>query len=181
MKIEPPTLPADTSFRRSYLEQEARDRDLMATAIEQAHACEEIGEVPVGAIVVVADRVIARAGNRRECRQDPTAHAEMIAIRKAALRLGTWRLTDATVYSTLEPCPMCMGALVHARVSRLVFGCHDTKWGAAGSLYDLTRDPRLNHRMRVMSGVEEEACRALLQDFFRTIRRQRAADRAHGA
>lgn len=165
-------------IRRNMPQQEELDRVFMQAALEEARRAAELGEVPVGCVVVVADRIVARGGNRTESRLDPTSHAEMIAIRKATLRFGNWRLTDATIYSTLEPCPMCMGALLLARVERLVFGAWDGKAGAAGSLYDLSRDPRLNHRIRVMSGVEEEESRKLLQAFFQGIRQRRRDERA---
>ncbi len=162
---------------RNYPQQEELDRFFMQAALDEARRCAEMEEVPVGCVVVVADRIVARGGNRTESRQDPTAHAEMIAVRKATLRFGNWRLTDATIYSTLEPCSMCMGALVLARVQRLVFGAWDPKAGAAGSLYDLSRDPRLNHRIRVMNGIEEEASRGLLQSFFQDLRQRRRSER----
>ena len=167
--------PGDT-IARNIPQQEELDRSFMLVAIDEARRAAELGEVPVGCVIVVADRVVARGGNRTESRQDPTSHAEMIAIRKATLRYGNWRLPGATVYSTLEPCLMCMGALLLARVERLVFGAWDSKAGAAGSLYDLSRDPRLNHRIRVMSGVEEENCRRLLQSFFQGIRQRKASE-----
>jgi tRNA(adenine34) deaminase len=161
---------------RNYPQQEELDRFFMRAALDEARRSAEMGEVPVGCVIVVADRIVARGGNRTESRQDPTSHAEMIAVRKATLRFGNWRLTDATVYSTLEPCPMCMGALVLARVQRLVFGAWDAKAGAAGSLYDLSRDPRLNHRIRVMNGVEEDESRKLLQSFFQDLRQKRRGE-----
>ena len=163
---------------RGYFEQQAADEGFMDVALAEARASAHIGEVPVGCAIVIADRVIARAGNRIEGRSDPTGHAELIALRKAALRLDNWRLVGATLYSTLEPCAMCMGAIMQARVARLVFGAHDPKFGAAGSLYDFSRDPRLNHRIRVMSGVREDECRAEMQSFFRQIRAERRAERA---
>ncbi len=161
---------------RNYPQQEELDRFFMQAALEEARRAGEMGEVPIGCVVVVADRIVARGGNRTESRQDPTSHAEMIAVRKATLRFGNWRLTDATIYSTLEPCSMCMGALLLARVQRLVFGAWDGKAGAAGSLYDLSRDPRLNHRILVMSEIEEEASRELLQTFFRNLRQRRLGE-----
>ena len=163
---------------RSYQDQEALDRRFMALALEEAREAGNQGEVPVGCVIVLADRVVARAGNRIEQRQDPTAHAEIIALRKAALRLGNWRLCHATLYSTLEPCAMCMGALMQARAARLVFGAFDAKFGAAGSLYDFSRDPRLNHRIRVMSGVEADPCRELMQAFFRDLRARKRSKRS---
>jgi tRNA(adenine34) deaminase len=142
----------------------------MALALEQARQAAILDEVPVGAIVVHQDQVIAAAHNRRELDQDPTAHAEMLALRQAAVALGSWRLCDCTVYVTLEPCPMCAGALVHARVARLVYGCDDPKAGAVRTLYTLCEDPRLNHRLEVVGGVLADACASELREFFATLR-----------
>jgi tRNA(adenine34) deaminase len=147
----------------------------MVKALAQARRAAACGEVPIGAVLVRDNRVIGRGYNRREGQNDPTAHAEMIAIRQAARRLNAWRLTGTTLYVTLEPCPMCMGAIILARVERLVFGCFDPKAGAAGSLYDLTADSRFNHRVMVTSGVSGQACATLLSDFFRDLRRQKKA------
>ena len=122
--------------------------------------------MPVGAVVVSGGRVVGAAGNRREADGDPTAHAEILALRQAAAALGIWRLSDATVYATLEPCPMCAGALVAARVHRLVFAAPDPKAGACGSLYNLCADPRLNHELIVVPGVGEEECATLLREWF---------------
>jgi tRNA(adenine34) deaminase len=138
----------------------------MRSAIDQARRASAVGEVPVGAVVVAGGRVVGAAGNRREAAGDPTAHAEILAIRQAATALGTWRLSGATVYVTLEPCPMCAGALVAARVERLVFGAADPKAGACGSLYNLCADPRLNHELTVVPGICEAECAALLQTWF---------------
>ncbi|HEX9593377.1 MAG TPA: tRNA adenosine(34) deaminase TadA [bacterium] len=146
------------------------DRRFMAAALEVAREAERLGEVPVGAVVVVADRVVGRGYNRREVDQDPLAHAELIALRDTCRALGRWRLTDATLYVTLEPCVMCAGALVQARLGRLVFGATDPKYGAVGSQFDLPRDARLNHRVAVTGGIEGEACRALLDAFFARLR-----------
>ncbi len=147
----------------------------MALALREARRAARLGEVPVGAVLVApgdggAPAVLARGHNLREARHDPTAHAEMLAIRRASRRLGAWRLAGTTMYVTLEPCAMCAGALVLARVSRLVFGCRDPRAGAVGSLYDLARDRRLNHRLLVTEGVEAEAASALLTGFFRARR-----------
>jgi tRNA(adenine34) deaminase len=142
------------------------DEDAMQKAIEQARRAGAAGDVPVGAIVVSGGQVVGAAGNRRELDGDPTAHAEILALRQAAASLGTWRLSAATVYTTLEPCPMCAGALVAARVGRLVFGAADPKAGACGSLYNLCADPRLNHELSVLPGVCESDCATLLQDWF---------------
>lgn len=154
------------------------DRRFMALALREARRAARLGEVPVGAVLVApgadGDRVVlARGHNLREARHDPTAHAEMLAIRRASRRLGAWRLSGTTMYVTLEPCAMCAGALVLARVARLVFGCRDPKAGAVESLYDLVRDRRLNHRLHVTEGVEAEAASALLSGFFRERRGRR--------
>ncbi len=142
----------------------------MRMAVDAAGVAEENGDVPIGAVIVYEGRVIAKAYNQREQLKDPTAHAEIIALTQAAAALGMWRLHGCTIYVTLEPCPMCAGALVQARVDRLVYGCTDPKAGACGSLYDICRDDRLNHRLAVTAGVLAEDCAALLQDFFRQRR-----------
>jgi tRNA(adenine34) deaminase len=142
----------------------------MGMALQEAEAAALEGETPVGAVVVCEGAVVARAHNLRETDKDPTSHAELIAIREAARRLGRWRLTDCTVYVTLEPCPMCAGALVNARVGQLVYGALDPKAGAVGTLYDLSSDERLNHRFGVISGVRAEESSRLLKDFFAELR-----------
>ena len=142
------------------------DDVLMGLAIEEARAAIEHGDVPVGAVVVVDGAVIARRHNERELSNDPTAHAEMLAVRDAAAASGSWRLEGATVVVTLEPCPMCAGALQQARVARVVYGAADMKAGACGSLYNLGADPRLNHEFDVQHGVRADECAALLSDFF---------------
>jgi len=142
----------------------------MAAAIEEAEASLLTGDVPVGAILLGKDGdILGRGRNRREERGDPTAHAELEALRAAA-QPGGWRREGTTLYVTLEPCPMCMGALIQARVERLVFGASDPKAGAAKSLYRMAEDPRLNHRMEVVAGVEEATCSQLLKDFFKDLR-----------
>jgi len=146
----------------------------MTVALSAAALAGERGEVPVGAVVVRDDGALASAGNASIADHDPAGHAEIVALRGAARAVGNYRLTGATLYVTVEPCLMCVGAALHARVERLVFGCSDPKGGAAGSLYDVTDDPRLNHRITVVSGVEEIACRELLQQFFRARRKARA-------
>ena len=151
----------------------------MRVALEEARKAAAEGEVPVGAVVVHRGEVIARGFNRRESWQDPTAHAELIAVRRAAEFLGSWRLIDCTVYVTLEPCPMCAGMLVNARVSRVVYGARDLKAGAIRSLYALGEDPRLNHRMEVASGCLDDECSAILKDFFESIRDVRRACGEH--
>jgi tRNA(adenine34) deaminase len=142
------------------------DEEAMAAALSEAAAAVEHGDVPVGAVAVAGGRVVGRGHNEREHRGDPTAHAEILALRAAAVTLGTWRLNSVTLYVTLEPCPMCAGALVAARVGRLVFAAADPKAGACGSLYNLCVDPRLNHEVTVVSGVFEEQASRLLTDFF---------------
>lgn len=155
------------------------DRTFMQRAIELAELAPSVGEVPVGAVVVHEGRVIAQAHNRRSLDHDPTAHAELIAMRDAARILEDWRLEECTVYVTLEPCPMCAGAMVQARVARCVYGCTDPKAGYMGSLADLSQDARLNHRFPVTAGVEAERCGDLLRSFFQGIRqRKKAARRA---
>ena len=143
----------------------------MQLAMREAEAAFEAGEVPVGAIVVDAGRVIGRGFNQREQLQDPTAHAEMLALTAAATARGSWRLDGCTMYVTLEPCVMCAGALVLARVERVVYGTTDPKGGACTTLYEVLSDPRLNHRAEVVGGVCQAACAALLQDFFAAQRR----------
>jgi tRNA(adenine34) deaminase len=146
----------------------------MTAALAAAAEAGQRGEVPVGAVVVRDERLLASAGNASIAEHDPAAHAEVLALRAAARTVGNHRLTGVTLYVTVEPCLMCVGTALHARVERLVFGCADPKGGAAGSLYDVTDDPRLNHRIAVVSGVEEAACRSLLQQFFRVRRKARA-------
>jgi tRNA(adenine34) deaminase len=148
------------------------DESHMRVALEEARLAAADGEVPIGAVVVCDGAVVARAHNRRENDRDPTAHAELLAIRAAARGLGRWRLSGCTVYVTLEPCPMCAGAMHQARIDRLVFGALDPKAGAVGSLYDLSDDQRLNHRFDVTSGVLEEEASALLRAFFARLRRE---------
>jgi len=144
----------------------AADERLMALAIEEARRAEAHGDVPIGAVVAREGEPIAAAGNERELRRDPTAHAEVLAIRAAAAALEGWRLPGTTLYVTLEPCAMCAGAAVLARVSRVVFGAADPKAGAAGSVMDVLADPALNHRPEVTGGVLAEECASLLRDFF---------------
>jgi tRNA(adenine34) deaminase len=142
------------------------DQRYMRTAIDAARIAEENGDVPIGAVIVYKNQIIGKAYNQREQLKDPTAHAEIIALTQAAAFLETWRLHGCTIYVTLEPCPMCAGALVLARMDRLVYGCDDPKTGACKSLYDIVRDERLNHRLEVTSGVLAEDCSNLLQEFF---------------
>jgi len=142
------------------------DEDAMALALEEAAAATAHGDVPVGAVVLLEGQVVARRHNERELRADPTAHAEVLALQDAARAVGGWRLDGATVVATLEPCPMCAGALVAARVSRLVFGAPDPKAGACGTLYNLCSDPRLNHELEVRAGVAAGRAGELLSAFF---------------
>lgn len=142
----------------------------MKRALDQAVAAFDQNEVPVGAVIVHDGRIIAEAGNQRETLNDPTAHAEMIAITQAAEFLGSWRLLDCTLYVTLEPCPMCAGAIVQARIPFVVYGAADAKAGACDSLFNITSDIRLNHQAAVLGGVMQEDCRAILQEFFKQQR-----------
>jgi tRNA(adenine34) deaminase len=146
------------------------DDHWMNLALEEARAAAAAGDVPVGAVVVIDDRIVGRGRNRREVDRDPTAHAEVVALREAAQALGQWRI-EGTLVVTQEPCPMCAGALVNARVARLVYGCPNPKAGAVATLYQLVSDPRLNHRVAVTAGVRADACAALLQEFFAELRR----------
>ena len=151
----------------------ATDVRLMAEALVEAQRAYDAGEVPVGCVVVVDDMIVGRGYDRREQLSDPTAHAEVLAIRAAAARIGSWRLARATVFVTLEPCVMCMGALLHARVETLVYGAASPKSGAVESVLELAAMPGLNHRMSVRSGVERDACASLLESFFERLRQRR--------
>jgi tRNA(adenine34) deaminase len=142
------------------------DEHLMGLALAEAERCLEHGDVPVGAVVARGGHVIGAGKNERELRQDPTAHAEILALQEAARAVGSWRVLDAVVYVTLEPCAMCAGAIVLARVPRVVYGAIDPKAGAAGSVLDVLAEPRLNHRPEVVGGVREEEAAALLRTFF---------------
>ena len=148
------------------------DEHYMQLAFQQAEIAAQEEEVPVGAVVVHGDRVIAAAHNQREQLHDPTAHAEMIAITQAAESLGDWRLERCTMYVTLEPCPMCAGAILLARLPRLVYGASDPKSGSVHSLYRLLNDERFNHQVEVIPGVSAQACGGILTEFFRAQRRQ---------
>jgi tRNA(adenine34) deaminase len=147
------------------------DDAYMGMALEEARLAEEMGEVPIGAVVVCEGAVVSRGHNRREVDHDPSAHAELLAIREASSKLERWRLNDCTVYVTLEPCPMCAGLMHQARIARLVYGAPDPKAGAVGTLYDLSSDERLNHTFEVTSGVLAEECGALLSAFFERLRK----------
>ena len=148
----------------------------MRLALREAMTAFEEDEVPVGAVVVHDGRVVGKAHNQRETLKDPTAHAEMIALTQAAEALGGWRLTGARIYVTLEPCAMCAGALVNARLDELIYGVADPKAGSCGSLYDIPRDTRLNHRLKVTTGLLAEECSAILQEFFQARRRKGERD-----
>jgi tRNA(adenine34) deaminase len=149
------------------------DRRYMELALDEARAAAEAGEIPVGAVVVHQNEVIARAHNRREELKNPTAHAEMLALQAASAALNGWRLDECALYVTLEPCVMCAGAILQARVARLVFGCLDPKGGAVESLYRLCDDPRLNHSLPVARGVMEHECGAILSEFFADLRKKK--------
>src|SRR5689334_5254253 len=142
------------------------DVEYMEMALAEARNADRAGEVPVGAVVVIDGAVVARAFNQPISTSDPTAHAEMLALREAARVVGNYRLSAATMYCTLEPCMMCAGAMIHARLARLVFGALDPKAGSAGSIYNVLTDPRLNHRVEVVPGVRQAESSALLRDFF---------------
>jgi tRNA(adenine34) deaminase len=149
---------------------EKNDEHYMGIALQLAKEAFHRGEVPIGAVLVRDGEILAQNHNRREELKDATAHAEILVLREAGLLLGGWRLLGTTLYVTLEPCPMCAGALVQARVSRLVYGARDPKGGAAASLYNIPSDPRLNHRLEVEEGILGEKCASLLQDFFKERR-----------
>ena len=148
------------------------DERYMQVAIRQAQIAEENGDVPIGAVIVYENQIIGKAYNQREQLCDPTAHAEIIALTQAAEFLGSWRLHGCTIYVTLEPCPMCAGALVMARIDRLVFGCDDPKTGSCGSLYNIVQDERLNHRMEVTKGILADECSKQLSAFFHRRRNE---------
>ena len=145
----------------------------MGIALREAKKAGDRGEIPIGAVVVKDGLVIGRGHNLREEKHDPAAHAEIIAIRQAARKMGNWRLTGSTLYVTVEPCLMCMGAILLARIKTVVFGCHDPKAGAAGSLYDLSSDARLNHQVSLVTGIRGVECSALLSGFFAALRKEK--------
>ncbi|MEC3773494.1 tRNA adenosine(34) deaminase TadA [Bacillus velezensis] len=149
------------------------DEYYMREAIKEAKKAEEKGEVPIGAVLVLHDEIVARAHNLRETEQRSLAHAEMLAIDEACRKLGTWRLEDAVLYVTLEPCPMCAGAVVLSRVDKVVFGAFDPKGGCTGTLMNLLQEERFNHQAEVVSGVLGEECGEMLSAFFRKLRRQK--------
>lgn len=146
------------------------DQKWMGEALAEAAKAADIGEVPIGAVIVKDGGIVGRGHNRREADKDPTFHAEMIAIREAARRLGGWRLAGCTLYVTIEPCPMCAGAILMARIDRAVYGAADPKAGCAGTLYDLLTDKRFNHRSEVTAGVREAECGAIIREFFQNKR-----------
>lgn len=152
-----------------------QDQHYMRLALRQAALAPEVGEIPIAAILVHRGEVLASAHNYREISQDPTAHAEMIVIRRAAERLGTWRLTETTLYVTVEPCSMCAGAIIQSRIGRLVFGARDPKAGACGSIFDIPAEHRLNHRVEVVGGLLERECQTLLRKFFKPLRQKSSA------
>lgn len=154
------------------------DQLFMQAALAEARIAESLGEVPIGAVITYDGQVIGRGHNLRESSQDPTTHAEVIAIRQAAQFLQSWRLLDCTLYVTLEPCVMCMGAIILARIPRLVFGCRDPKVGAAGSLYNFAEDDRFNHQVEVESGVLQQECGQQLSGFFRRLREEKKQKKA---
>jgi len=142
----------------------------MEQALLEARKAYELDEVPIGAVVVKDGEIIGRGHNLRETCKDPTLHAEMVAIRQAAETLGGWRLTGCELYVTVEPCPMCAGAMIQARIDRLIFGAGDPKAGCAGTLYNLLQDSRFNHQVEIVKGILEEECRQIMKDFFRQKR-----------
>lgn len=150
-----------------------RDEQFMQEAISEALKAEQIGEVPIGAIIVVDDQIVSRAHNLRETEQRSIAHAELLAIDEACKTTGSWRLEDAVLYVTLEPCPMCAGAIVLSRVKKVVFGAYDPKGGCAGTLMNLLDDERFNHQSEVIGGVLENECSELLSQFFRNLRQRK--------
>jgi tRNA(adenine34) deaminase len=158
-----------------------RDNDWgMGLALDEARKALALGEVPVGCVIVKGGEVIGRGHNLKETLQDPTAHAEMVAIRQAAEHEGSWRILDATMYVTLEPCPMCAGAIVMSRIPRLVVGARDPRTGACGSIMDIVQDQRLNHRVNLTFGVREQECASLLEAFFVELRKELREARGDG-
>lgn len=152
------------------MDQLASDEYFIREALKEAEKAYRKGEIPVGAVIVVDCNIIARAHNQKETTFDPTSHAEILAIREAARIIGAWRLINATLYVTKEPCIMCSGAIVNARIKRLVYGCDDPKGGAVVSLYKILQDDRLNHQVEITRGVLEEECREILKRFFQELR-----------
>lgn len=153
------------------------DQYFMNIAIEEARKAQKIGEVPIGAVIVIDDKVVSTAFNLREKDQRSIAHAEILAIDKACNALGTWRLEEATLYVTLEPCPMCAGAIVLSRIKRVVYGAADPKGGCAGTLMNLLQEQRFNHQVEITKGVEEDVCSSLLSAFFKELRERKKKHR----
>jgi len=147
-----------------------QDQQFMQAAFDEAETAKALGEVPIGAVIVFDGQIIGRGHNLRETSNDPTTHAEMVAIRQAAEHIGHWRLLECTLYVTLEPCVMCMGAIILARIPHLVYACRDPRAGAVGSIYDFARDERFNHKVEVTEGVLGTECSQLLSGFFRELR-----------
>jgi tRNA(adenine34) deaminase len=154
-----------------------QDEDFMREAIKEAKKAEERGEVPIGAVIVMEGKIVARAYNLRENEQNAIAHAELLAIDQACKDIGSWRLEESTLYVTLEPCPMCAGAIILARVKRVVYGAADPKGGCCGTLMNLLGDERFNHQSEVTSGVLEKECGQMLSDFFRGIRERKRLEK----
>jgi tRNA(adenine34) deaminase len=154
-----------------------KDAYYMRLALQTARLAPACGEVPIAAVLIQDDQILAQVHNFREVWQDPTAHAEVVAIRQAASRLGTWRLTGTTLYVTIEPCSMCAGAIIQSRISRLVFGARDPKAGACGSLFNLPEERRLNHRVTVVGGLLEQESQEIMQSFFRRLREDVSSSR----
>lgn len=153
----------------------------MALALEEAKKAEELGEVPIGAVIVLKGEVIAKAFNLRERTQNPMGHAECLAIKEASEKLGSWRLEDCDLYVTLEPCPMCSGAIIQSRISRVIYGAADPKAGCAGTLMNLLQEPRFNHEADVISGILEAPCRNMLTQFFKALRTKRRMEKKNPA
>ncbi len=151
----------------------AQDKQWMRAALALAAQAADLGEVPVGAVAVLDGRIVGQGFNRKECDQDPTAHAEMIALKETAVAVQNWRLLGVTLYCTLEPCPMCAGAMIQARLPRLVYGAKDTRFGAHGSIVNVLDETQFNHRVTITSGVLEDEAAALLQQFFQNLRASR--------
>jgi tRNA(adenine34) deaminase len=152
------------------MDQLAQNQIFMQAALAEAEIARALGEVPIGAVLVLDNEIVGRGHNLRETSNDPTTHAEMVAIRQAAAQIGHWRLLDTTLYVTLEPCVMCMGAIILARIPHLVYACRDPKAGAVGSIYDFSRDDRFNHKVEITEGVLAAECSQLLSGFFRELR-----------
>lgn len=157
-----------------------QDEVFMAMALQEARKAEALGEVPIGAILVREGEVVGTGYNLRETSKDPTAHAELIAIRAASARLGGWRLVGSTLYVTLEPCPMCAGAIVQSRIERVIFGVSDPKAGCAGTLMNLLQEDRFNHQVEVQSGILAEECSDILKSFFRQLRARKKQEKLGG-